>query len=188
MRPRSISSRLFSSRPFCAAAFSLLTTVLLTGTAFAATAEVALQRIDANGIGADIGTVTFKDTSHGLLLEPAVSGLTPGPRGFHVHEKGDCGPGLQNDKPAAGMAAGGHYDPNHTKKHLGPNAEGHKGDLPVLVVDADGKATLPVLAPHLTVKNVRGRALMIHDGGDNYADEPKPLGGGGPRIACGVIK
>jgi len=23
---------------------------------------------------------------------------------------------------------------------------------------------------------------------DNYADEPAPLGGGGPRIACGVIQ
>jgi hypothetical protein len=28
---------------------------------------------------------------------------------------------------------------------------------------------------------------MIHEGGDNYADAPKPLGGGGARIACGVI-
>jgi Cu-Zn family superoxide dismutase len=29
---------------------------------------------------------------------------------------------------------------------------------------------------------------MIHEGGDNYADEPKPLGGGGARIACGVVE
>jgi Cu-Zn family superoxide dismutase len=28
---------------------------------------------------------------------------------------------------------------------------------------------------------------MIHAGGDNYADQPAPLGGGGARIACGVI-
>ena len=28
---------------------------------------------------------------------------------------------------------------------------------------------------------------MIHAGGDNYSDEPQPLGGGGGRIACGVI-
>nr|MBP8027895.1 superoxide dismutase [Acinetobacter sp.] len=25
-------------------------------------------------------------------------------------------------------------------------------------------------------------------GGDNYADQPKPLGGGGERIACGLIQ
>ena len=29
---------------------------------------------------------------------------------------------------------------------------------------------------------------MIHAGGDNYADTPKPSGGGGERIACGVVK
>ena len=29
---------------------------------------------------------------------------------------------------------------------------------------------------------------MIHAGGDNYSDLPKPLGGGGDRIACGVIQ
>jgi Cu-Zn family superoxide dismutase len=29
---------------------------------------------------------------------------------------------------------------------------------------------------------------MIHAGGDNYADKPAPLGGGGERIACGVIQ
>jgi Cu-Zn family superoxide dismutase len=29
---------------------------------------------------------------------------------------------------------------------------------------------------------------MIHVGGDNYADHPMPLGGGGARMACGVIK
>ena len=28
---------------------------------------------------------------------------------------------------------------------------------------------------------------MIHSGGDNYSDEPK-LGGGGARVACGVIE
>jgi len=28
---------------------------------------------------------------------------------------------------------------------------------------------------------------MIHSGADNHADVPKPLGGGGERMACGVI-
>jgi Cu/Zn superoxide dismutase len=30
-------------------------------------------------------------------------------------------------------------------------------------------------------------AAMQHPNGDNYSDTPKPLGGGGARIACGVI-
>jgi Cu-Zn family superoxide dismutase len=29
---------------------------------------------------------------------------------------------------------------------------------------------------------------MIHAGGDNYSDHPEKLGGGGARIACGVVK
>ncbi len=28
---------------------------------------------------------------------------------------------------------------------------------------------------------------MIHAGGDNYSDTPEKLGGGGARVACGVI-
>ena len=29
---------------------------------------------------------------------------------------------------------------------------------------------------------------MIHMGGDNYKDAPSPLGGGGGRLACGVVE
>jgi Cu-Zn family superoxide dismutase len=28
---------------------------------------------------------------------------------------------------------------------------------------------------------------MIHAGGDNHADHPEKLGGGGARIGCGVV-
>ncbi|MGY3610747.1 hypothetical protein [Bradyrhizobium sp. Leo121] len=47
--------------------------------------------------------------------------------------------------------------------------EGHKVDVPVLTVDASGKATEVV--PHLNVAEIRGRAIMIHAGGDNYSDQ-----------------
>ena len=39
---------------------------------------------------------------------------------------------------------------------------GHLGDLPFLVVNNDGKATQPVVAPRLkTLDEVKGKALMI---------------------------
>jgi len=63
-----------------------------------------------------------------------------------------------------------------------------KGHLPDLTVGADGKATEAVVAPRLKTGEVKGRSLMIHAGGDNYADVPEKLGDGGGRIACGVIK
>lgn len=154
-----------------------------------ATATATINSISAKGVGASLGTVTFTDSAGGLVITPKLSGLPPGKHGFHIHEKGDCGPGMDKGKQAAGFAAGGHYDPAHTKKHLGPlSTAGHRGDLPVLAVDSHGDATQPVTAPHLKVEQIRGRSIMIHAGGDNYSDTPKPLGGGGARIACGVIK
>lgn len=158
--------------------------------ALAASGSVTLRSVDASGIGAEIGTIAYRDTRQGLMLDPRLRGLTPGEHGFHLHEKPDCGPGPGADgKAAAGMAAGGHYDPKTTKAHKGPHAmDGHRGDLPVLVVAADGTATVPVLARHLKSVDLRGRALMVHAGGDNYADQPAPLGGGGARVACGVVR
>ena len=66
---------------------------------------------------------------------------------------------------------------------------GHVGDLPLLEVAADGSAVKSLKAPHIKdLEAVRGHSLVIHVGGDNYSDQPAPLGGGGARIACGVIK
>ena len=85
------------------------------------------------------------------------------------------------------LAAGGHYDPAGSKHHSAPWRDGHLGDLPALSADANGNAS-PVLAPRVKMADLMGRALMIHIGGDNYADQPAPLGGGGIRWACGVIQ
>ena len=59
----------------------------------------------------------------------------------------------------------------------------------LLVVNDAGVADQPIIAPRLkTLAEVKGKALMVHVGGDNMADSPQPLGGGGGRFACGVIK
>lgn len=167
--------------------------VLLFVLAFALAAAadqttVQMNLITEQGIGQSIGTVTLVDTPAGLKLVPALRGLTPGAHGFHVHEKPDCGPGVKDGKPGAGLAAGDHYDPKSTGKHEGPTGKGHLGDLPALVVGPDGNATTSVIAPRLKVSYIKGRSLMIHAGGDNYSDTPAPLGGGGGRAACGVIQ
>jgi Cu-Zn family superoxide dismutase len=157
----------------------------------AADTIITMHAISADGVGGPIGTIAARDTPQGLLLVPKLDQLAPpGPHGFHLHAKADCGPGAGPDgKVAAGIAAGGHFDPRHAGKHLGPfDRNGHLGDLPPLVVDGNGTATLPVLAPRLKVKDLAGHALMIHAGGDNFSDEPAKLGGGGARIACGTTK
>jgi Cu-Zn family superoxide dismutase len=147
-----------------------------------------MHLIGKEGMGQQIGTVTIREAAQGIVLEPDLKGLPSGSRGFHIHQNPDCGPGQNNGQTAVGFAAGGHLDPAGSGKHLGPQGIGHLGDLPALVVNNSGVANQPVVATRLSMKDVQGRALMIHEGGDNYADEPKPLGGGGGRIACGVIR
>ena len=52
----------------------------------------------------------------------------------------------------------------------------------------DGTASQSLSAPRIKdIALLKGHALMIHLNGDNYSDTPKPLGGGGDRVACGVI-
>lgn len=54
------------------------------------------------------------------------------------------------EKKVPALAAGGHYDPEQTNKHLGPyNPEGHLGDLPALYVNSEGNAENPVLSPKI---------------------------------------
>jgi Cu-Zn family superoxide dismutase len=168
----------------------LVLAILAAGSALADAAEVTvtLNAVDAKGVGASVGTVRIVETPYGLVFYPKFTGLAPGLHGFHVHEKPACGPAEQGGAPVAALAAGGHFDPANTKKHGEPWGDGHLGDLPALYVAADGSANNPVLAPRMKqLADVTNRSIMIHAGGDNHADHPAPLGGGGARIACGVI-
>lgn len=149
---------------------------------------VTVNKIDDKGVGEAIGTIKLSDSPHGLTLTPKLKGLTPGIHGIHVHENGDCGTKEKEGKMVPGLAAGGHFDPSKAGKHEGPAGAGHMGDLPALEVAADGSATHVAVAGRVKLADVKGHAIIIHDGGDNFSDQPKPLGGGGARVACGLIK
>lgn len=155
--------------------------------AFSAELTVSLHIAETTGVGAPVGSIRIVETAHGLAFYPSLKGLSPGLHGFHVHEKPSCAPAEQNGAPVPALGAGGHLDPAGTKRHGEPWGDGHLGDLPPLFVAADGTAVQPVLGPRLKLADVKGRALMVHAGGDNHADHPAPLGGGGARVACGVI-
>ncbi len=152
------------------------------------TLDVEMHKVSADGNEESIGSVSLEHTEHGLLLTPSLTDLEPGVYGFHVHQNASCEP-AENDsgEMTAALSAGGHYDPEETDTHQGPYGEGHLGDLPVLTVNDEGEANLPVLAPRLSMEDMPGRSLMIHEGGDTYEDEPH-LGGGGTRMACGVVE
>ncbi len=160
-----------------------------TGVAAATELRAEIHRATPSGPGEAVGTVTIADSAQGAVIKTDLKGLPPGPHGFHVHEHNSCEPATANSHAVPAGAAGGHFDPEHTGKHAGPYGEGHLGDLPVLEVAANGSATETLTAPRIKdVSMLRGKAVMIHAGGDNYSDQPEPLGGGGARIACGVLQ
>ncbi|EJF75885.1 superoxide dismutase family protein [Bartonella alsatica] len=154
--------------------------------AFAKSIQVKIYELKKNNIKKPIGIIRIEENTYGLIFAPNLSTLPRGLHGFHVHEKPSC----DMKDGVIGGAAGGHYDPNHTNKHLGPyNINGHLGDLPSLYVDDKGQSTMSILAPRIKkLSDIQGHSLIIHLGGDNQSDKPLPLGGGGVRLACGIIE
>lgn len=164
---------------FLSLAIALSFSCILSARSSVSALKVPIYLMQKDGAPKLIGGVEITETKKGLLFTPSLSNLSEGEHGFHIHEKPSC--------DNHGMAAGGHFDPEKTKTHLGPYKNGHLGDLPRLVVKAGGKID-PVVAPRLkSLESVRNHALMIHEGGDNYTDHPEN-GGGGGRMACGVVK
>ncbi|GAA5094340.1 superoxide dismutase [Cu-Zn] SodC [Bartonella acomydis] len=154
-------------------------------TALAKSIKVRIYELEKGNTQKAIGIIKIEENAHGVIFTPNLFNLPQGLHGFHVHENPSCG--MKNG--VLGGAAGGHYDPAHTNKHLGPyNMSGHLGDLPELYVNDKGQSTMSVLAPRIKkLSNIKGRSLIIHLGGDNHSDQPLPLGGGGARLACGII-
>ena len=166
-------------------ALIMISLICLNSLIIAAEIEVKVNRISTDGIGSKIGTITLKDSHHGLVILPNLRDLSPGNHALHIHEKSSYDPGIKNGKEVAGLMAGGHFDPtkvgnikshSHGKKH---------GDLPQLVAAADRTATSSVMTGKLIVSQLIGRSIMIHRYGEN--DTGKPIGGG-PRYTCGVIQ
>jgi Cu-Zn family superoxide dismutase len=130
------------------------------------------------------GELNLTNEAGGVRVTGQVTGLAPGTEhGFHVHETGDC-------SAFATGSAGPHFNPDQ-QPHGGPDgAARHAGDLPNLKADAGGVLAVDVLVAGVGLKSlddrdVLGRALVLHEGMDDYSTQPS--GGSGTPIACGVI-
>ncbi|AWP29449.1 superoxide dismutase copper/zinc binding protein [Paenibacillus vortex V453] len=135
-----------------------------------------------NAAGESVGSATLEQINDGVKVKITASGLTPGKHGFHVHEN--------TIKDRDFKSAGGHFNP--TDKHHGlKHPQGsHVGDMPNLVVGADGTVEAEMIIQHGTLgknqpNSVLGRSLIIHAGEDDEVTDPS--GNSGDRVAGGNI-
>lgn len=130
------------------------------------------------------GSVTFTQIRKDRVRVTAeLAGSTPGPKGFHIHEKGDC------SAPDA-MSAGGHFNPMKAK-HASTPAAGHAGDMGNITFDESGKASLTLVLDGISLSpasptNIIGRAVVVHAQRDDLITDP--TGNAGGRVACGIIR
>ena len=158
--------------------------VFATGCAMMQDKEATATAVLEPRSGSDVrGTVTFTQTGDVVRVSGVVTGHTKGPKGFHIHEKGDC-------SAHDGMSTGGHFNP-HKMKHGGPyEPVRHAGDLGNLNIGADGTAKFNFVVGDLSVSTradgIIGRAVIVHAAPDDLKTDP--TGNAGGRLACGVIK
>lgn len=135
-----------------------------------------------NAAGEPVGFATLEQIDDGVRVKITASGLTPGKHGFHVHENAIQGTDFKS--------AGAHFNPTH-KHHGLENPQGsHVGDMPNLVVGADGTVEAETIIQHGTLEkgqpnSVLGRSLIIHAGEDDNVTDP--AGNSGDRVAGGNI-
>jgi Cu-Zn family superoxide dismutase len=162
---------------------SIVTLTALALVPATARAEASATLRDASG--KKVGEVQLRETPRGVLLHVQLEGLPPGKHAFHVHEHGRC--------EGTFDSAGGHFEPKgRAHGYLNPNGS-HAGDLPNVVVSADGKADLEMMSAELRLASGSGElfdddgaAVIVHAGPDDYASDP--AGNAGGRIACGVLE
>ncbi|XP_052187835.1 superoxide dismutase [Cu-Zn], chloroplastic [Diospyros lotus] len=133
------------------------------------------------------GVVTLAQEDGGpTTVNVRVTGLTPGPHGFHVHEYGDTTNGC--------MSTGAHFNPNKMTHGAPEDEVRHAGDLGNIIANADGVAEativdsqIPLSGPNMVI----GRALVVHELEDDLGKGGHELslttGNAGGRLACGVV-
>lgn len=167
-------------------AFAGIAALALTAGAVVASGAGHASATIIDGSGGTIGTAMFTEDATGRLhVNVHVYGLTPGLHGIHVHAVGQCtGPAF--------TSAGGHHNPLGAQHGLESPAGAHAGDLPNLIVNANGRGHLDAVSELATLSvgsvsvfDSDGSAIVIHAAEDDQVTNP--TGNSGARVACGVI-
>ena len=161
----------------------------------------AARAVLRDAAGNKVGTVKFEGDEQGTNVKVTLRGITTGTNAFHgIHLHANdpvapCDP-LAPQGPFTNV--GGHW--NMTGGVHGT----HTGDLPSVLVQADGTATARSVSGRIDPSLIAGRAVILHVGPDNFANIPTRYGIGTPpvpgpdtatyatgdaggRLACGVV-
>ncbi len=153
-------------------------------------ADAALPPAEAvaslrDAAGQEVARATATQAGNAIRLRLDALRMRPGSYGAHIHTTGRC------DAPDF-ASAGPHWNPTG-QQHGKNNPQGmHKGDLPNLLVGADGRGSLEINVPAASMSrgpNVMldqdGAAIVVHERADDFRTDPS--GNSGARIACGVF-
>ncbi|MGF1549446.1 MAG: superoxide dismutase family protein [Sphingomonadaceae bacterium] len=112
--------------------------------------------------------------------------LPAGAHGAHLHDIGVCA-------PPDFSSAGSHWNPTDADHGFDNPAGKHKGDLPNLLIGADGRGMLEYTIDRASLGgepyrllDENGAAVVVHARADDMRTDP--AGDSGPPIACGVIR
>lgn len=133
------------------------------------------------------GDVSFTEENGTVNMKATFTGLTPGEHAIHIHEKADC-------SAEDGTSTGGHWNPTFAPHGKWGDAEGyHRGDIGNITADADGNASLDFSTDEWCLgcddetKNLLGKAVIVHQGVDDFVTQP--TGDAGGRVSCtGIIE
>ena len=131
------------------------------------------------------GQVTFTEKNGFVTMEATIMNATEGNHAIHIHAEGDC-------SSADGKSAGGHWNPTNENHGKWEEPPFHKGDIGNIVIGKDGKGSISretdlwCIGCEDETKNILGKAIIIHQGPDDFTSQP--AGAAGARIGCGVIQ
>lgn len=171
------------NKPVRIASLVAMSSLLAACASMQATGPKATATLESRSGSSVTGTVSFQTVGQKLRVEATVAGLTPGEHGFHVHEAGDC-------SASDASSAKGHFNPAGRPHGHHGSSERHAGDMPNLVADSYGRATLSAEVDMLSLSEgpagILKRSVVIHADPDDYKSQP--AGNSGKRVACGVIR
>jgi superoxide dismutase, Cu-Zn family len=180
-----------------AASAVAVVTLSSPGQADPAVASATLHDIS----GQEVGEVRFTPNGHGSLkghLEVTIAhdaSINPTDfNGVHLHANDtgatngcvvyDGATPPPTDKALWFTEVDGHWNPG------GNNHGHHVGDLPSVVRESDGEASLTFTVDKFAAGDLPGRAVVVHLNADDFGKgggTSLTNGNAGPRFACGVV-